>query len=241
MAEFHTQQTLMAIGAHHDDNELVAGTLALHASAGWRIVSVVMTDGCWIRGRASPDHVAIREAESLAAAKLLGIETAFLRLPEGNLECASLAQRNAVIELLRQHRPHLVITHPPRDYHADHEATSRIVEQAVMQCHNACVATSAPPCSVPPLLYYSDAWFVPFEPDEYVDVGGHMDLKLRMLECHRSQLPADGISQEGDMLDLARLQSRVRGVEAGVRYAEAFRIAPGIGRVRRSCLLLGQR
>jgi LmbE family N-acetylglucosaminyl deacetylase len=150
------------------------------------------------------------------------------------LECTP-RQRLLVVELIRRHRPKLIITHPPRDYHLDHEMTSHIVEQAVLQCHNACVETDSPPCAAMPLLYYCDAWFVPFEPDEYVDIGAHMDLKLRMLACHRSQLPEHG-SEEGDMLDLARLQSRYRGVEAAVRFAEAFRLAPRPGCVRKGYL-----
>ena len=70
--------TIMAVGAHHDDNELVAGTLALHKRAGWRVVSVVMSDGMYIAGKAAKEHITIRDKESLRAAELLGAECVFL-------------------------------------------------------------------------------------------------------------------------------------------------------------------
>lgn len=233
-----SKRSIMAIGAHHDDNELIAGTLSLHKSMGWNIISVVVTDGQWIRGKVAPEHVKIREAESVEAAALLGMQCVFLRLPEGQLQCSN-AERRIIIEEIRKHQPEIVVTHPPHDYHIDHEMTSRVVEAAVAQSSNACVVTETVPCHARPILYYSDAWFESFEPDEYVDITEQMDLKLRMLSCHRSQLPLHG-SEEGDMIDLARLQSRFRGVAAGVRYAEAFRIASRVGLGLRKSFMLGK-
>ena len=43
-----TPGTLMAIGAHHDDNEIWGCTLDLYRRAGWRVVSCVMADGRFI-------------------------------------------------------------------------------------------------------------------------------------------------------------------------------------------------
>ena len=230
--EAQPQAGVMAVGAHHDDNELVAGTLARLRDAGWRLLSVVMTDGVWIHGKVAPEHVAIRERESRAAARLLGMECAFLRFPEGNFHCTVEAQL-ALVEQIRRFRPALIMTHPPHDYHLDHIETSRCVYEAVHVCGNPTVRTAAEPCARP-ALYYADAWFVPFEPDEYVDIGDQVALKRRVLGSHKSQLPPPRSGQDS-MIDLAVLQNRFRGVEAGVRYAEAFRLQPfaGAGRLRR--------
>lgn len=226
--------TIMAVGAHHDDNELFAGTLARHQEAGWRVVSVVTTNGVWIRGKGSPEHTAIREAESLAAAKLLGMECEFPRFPEGDLQVTA-GTRDGLVALVRKHSPRVIVTHPPRDYHWDHMQTSELTRQVVYQCGSMLVLPEVSPCA-PPKLYYCDSWFVPFDPDEYIEVTDHLDLKLEMLACHKSQLAPEG-PQEGDMIDLARVQSRHRGIEAGVKYAEAFRLATNIGSVRMSNLL----
>jgi N-acetylglucosamine malate deacetylase 1 len=227
-----SQPGVMAVGAHHDDNELVAGTLARLRDAGWRLLSVVLTDGVWIHGKVAPEHVAIRERESRAAARRLGMECVFLRFPEGNFH-ATVETQLALVEQIRRFRPALLITHPPHDYHLDHMQTSQCAYEAVHVCANPTVQTASEPCPRP-MLYYADAWFVPFEPDEYVDIGEQVALKRRVLGCHTSQLPPPRSGQDS-MIDLAILQNRIRGVEAGVRYAEAFRLQPfaGAGRLRR--------
>lgn len=231
----HDSPTILAVGAHHDDNELLAGTLSHHRQRGWRVVSVVVTDGRVINGEAVSEHVAVRERESLQAAAVLDMQCEFMRLPEGDAAQATHA-RPALTRLLRKHRPAVVITHPPRDYHLDHMWVSRCVFEAVHTCWNPAVEPDLEPCPRP-LLYYGDAWFVPFEPDEYVDISDALPLKQQALRCHRSQLPA--ASGEPTMLDLAVLRDRARGVEAGCAYAEAFRLAPGPGALRVGALLGG--
>ena len=226
--------TIMAVGAHHDDNELVAGTLALHKKAGWRVVSVVMSDGMYVAGKAAKEHIAIRDKESLRAAELLGAQSVFLHLHEGYIQ-PNDETRISLMKQIRKYAPQIVITHPPHDYHLDHMNTSRCTLEAVHLSWNPCVEVSLPVCAAPK-LYYSDAWFVPFEADEYVDISEFIDLKLDMLRCHESQI--DQVSGE-DLIEQARLQSRNRGIEAGVAYAEAFRLVPNLSSVRLSQFLGG--
>jgi LmbE family N-acetylglucosaminyl deacetylase len=214
----------MIVGAHHDDNDLAGGTLAHYRRAGWKIVSVVVTDGRYIDDVVSTDHIAIREKESLAAAELLGMSCEFLRIPEGTFTSDGAA-RHALLHQIRRHRPKLLITHPRTDYHRDHEQVSHCVQEAVGQCWNPCVdCDGLAPCERP-YLYWRDSFYVPqLEPDEYVDVTDTMDIKLRMIQCHLSQQPAERC--EGDIIDLVTVQSRFRGAQAGVRYAEAYRLVP---------------
>ena len=226
--------TIMAVGAHHDDNEVFAGTLARHKNAEWNVVSVVMTDGVYIAGKALKEHIHIREDESRKAAEMLMMECVFLHLPEGNLQPTD-ESRLALVRAIREHPPTIVITHPPHDYHIDHMSTAAIALDAVLMAANPCILPEVPPCRQP-RLYSTDAWFVPFEPDEYIDISDLIDLKTAMLACHRSQLP-DGGRAPNDMIELAVHQSRTRGIEAGVRYAEAFRRVPLLGSVRLASLL----
>ena len=64
---------------------------------------------------------------------------------------------------------------------------------------------------------------VNFNPTMYVDVTDTIDLKLKMLECHESQVvwmrDHDGI----DFPDMVKTCSRYRGYQCGVKYAEGFR------------------
>ena len=226
---------IMAVGAHHDDNELVSGTLAHYKKAGWKLVSTVVTEGSWIKGKIAKEHISIREAEARDAAALIGWTCSFLRLAEGLFRNCE-ESRIALTEEIRRFAPGIVITHPPLDYHRDHIQVSQCVYECVMSdCASPFIKTSSPPCP-PPMLYYCDSWFTAFEPDCFVDVSDEMDLKCRMLACHKSQLPPND-SEDENMLDLAKIQSRVRGIQAGVRYAEAFRFQPLPANVRCGNLL----
>ena len=226
-------KTLMLVGAHHDDNELMAGTIAKHVKAGWRVVSVVTTDGRHACGTVSQENVKIREAESRDAAELLGIEPVFLRFEEGGFRNTQEACR-AVGEQIVKWAPDVIITHPPLDYHFDHMNTSECTRDATYLCGG--YAREAGKDFSMPRLYYSDAWFVQFEPQIYVDVSEYIELKAKSLACHVSQLPG-GVPSEGDMIDHEKVRARFRGIEAGMKYAEAYRCAPKLAKTYTTELL----
>lgn len=59
----------------------------------------------------------------------------------------------------------------------------------------------------------------PFHPRLYVDISEYLDVKLRALRCHGSQLRA--APDFGSVENVERL-ARIRGAEIGVEAAEAF-------------------
>ena len=160
----------------------------------------------------------------------------FLRFPEGGFRPTDEARRSLLREM-RKNSPDIVITHPPRDYHLDHMNVSQCTLEAVHLSWNPTVEPDLPTCRRPK-LYYADAWFTPFEPDEYVDISDLIEFKKQALRCHKSQLDPSGPSAD-DMVAMSLVRDRARGVEARVRYAEAFRLAPYSGSVRTSELLGG--
>lgn len=224
------QKTLMLFGAHHDDNELNAGTIARHVKAGWRVVSVVVTKSRWTAQRVSDENIEIRGKESLAAAKLLGMETNFLGFDEAGLT-ETVELMNACTTTMRRHGPNVIVTHPPVDYHSDHMVVSRCVEDAWYRCANSAHECGEPALTHVPSLYYCDAWCTPFTADLYVDVTDYMQIKKDALACHVTQLGPNGPAP-GDMIDLEIARARYRGMEAGMTYAEAFRFVPKAGKMR---------
>ena len=91
MNNFYIPESAMAITAHPDDIEFsCAGTLARWAKAGTRVSYVLCTSGdvgIDEQGMTRERATQIREAESLAAAKLVGAtEVIFLREPDGLLQ-----------------------------------------------------------------------------------------------------------------------------------------------------------
>ena len=227
----HTPPTLMLVGVHHDDNEgLAGGLICRHRKAGWRVVSVVMTNGRFSRGTFSEEHIEVRNRESLEAAKVLDMETVFLGFREAGFRATPEAC-DALVEQILRYRPKVIVTHPPRDYHFDHMSTSQCVLEATHLCPLAGVA------DLPlPRLYYCDAVHMPFEPDVYVDISDFVETKSRAQACHASQFPKEGAGAP-TIIDLALAKARCRGIESGVRHAEAFRFVPKLAQARMAELL----
>jgi LmbE family N-acetylglucosaminyl deacetylase len=61
-----------------------------------------------------------------------------------------------------------------------------------------------------------------FNPTEYVDISDEIDLKIKMLECHESQLKWMRDHDNIDFAEFVKVCSRFRGLQCGVQYAEAF-------------------
>ena len=229
---------VLAVGAHSDDMDFFCGgTLARFAADGHNIGICSLTDGR-SGGKADlPDQLAeLREAEFRASATVLNA-TAFWPGIEDGMLFNNLETRLLLVEIIRSFNPHLLITHPPNDYHPDHVAASHLVMDASFLARNRNISTrSVRIPGVPPVLFCDSELGHSFLPDQYVDITDVWEQKALMLEVHHSQYdgwinPRTG-SPENWVLDRASVLSRFRGLQAGVYYAEAFRSFRAHGRVK---------
>jgi len=218
-------ERVLAVVAHPDDAEyLCAGTLARAKRDGATIGICVLCQGD--RGQPAvpiANLVAVRRREMAAAAKLLGAVLLRGEFGDGQLVDGP-AQRKKLIELYRRFRPTLVLAHWKEDYHTDHRTAGALAEAVSWFCASAGHKTQAAAMSNQPALWWMDTMnMTGFEPGFFVDVSDQIDLKRRMLACHRSQLRR---SQDGDFAPLEEQmirQAEARGAQAGVAAAEAFR------------------
>jgi LmbE family N-acetylglucosaminyl deacetylase len=218
-------ERVLAVVAHPDDAELLcAGTLARARADGAAIGIAVLCRGD--KGQPPeplPRLPAVRRAEMTAAARLLGAELYWGRVPDGTLT-DERPIRLRLTEIYRRFRPSLVLAHHAADYHADHRAAGALAEAASWFCAARGQQTASPALAVPPALWWMDTLTMSgFEPGFYVDVSEYMTLKENMLQCHRSQIARGDESSFSPLLDLMRQQAAARGAQAGVAAAEAFR------------------
>ena len=229
------KKNILAIHAHPDDVEILAGgTLAQLSAAGHQITIITMTPGdCGSREHRQDEIAAIRRAEAGRAAGHI----------DAQYRCAEFrdlsifnddASRRRVVEVLRQVTPELVLTSSPVDYLCDHEATSQLVRDACFGAPTPNYATGARNPSLPlraiPHLYFMDPIGGvdregrPVLPDFFVNVAAQMETKTAMLAEHASQrewlLAHHGID---DYLETMKAWTRENGGRAGVEYAEGFR------------------
>jgi N-acetylglucosamine malate deacetylase 1 len=228
-------ERIIAVMAHPDDAELLcAGTLARAKLDGAAIAICVMCQGD--KGVASSgsasDLGATRRSEAHAAADVLGAQLLWYGARDGEL-FEDYEHRRRLIEIFRQFKPTLVITHAPADYHADHRATASIAEAASWFCASRGHLTNSPALDSPPALWWCDTLNMSgFEPHLYIDVSPHVELKQRMLECHRSQLQRSGDGDFAALRELMMRQCQTRGGQAGVAAAEAFAMHHAFKRLR---------
>lgn len=237
---------ILAIGAHGDDLELFCGgTLALYQQRGDKVFMAVVTDG---RGRPKGDPIeiaALRKAESTESAAVIGAELVWMGLPDGGLWFDE-PTRHLFIEVIRECRPHVIITHPADDYHPDHKTVSRLVMDAAQIARTANYPSRfTPHREVVPIAFMEAERGIGFIPEEYVNVEPVWAQKLAMLDCHRSQLMPEGYDSsfvlpapaENVFHQYAHALGAFRGLAVNARFAEGFRFWQAANRLVTSRVL----
>jgi bacillithiol biosynthesis deacetylase BshB1 len=228
---------VLAIGAHPDDVELgCGGTVAILAAAGRRVGILHLTCGeAGTRGTADQRR---REAE--AAADALGAaELLFLDCGDGSLRHGP-DEEDALIGLLRRHRPEVVLAPTPSDRHPDHGRAHRLVEDACFYAGLAARAVAsdrgAPGEPYRPAAVHAYMQHDHFEPSFIVDVTAGWDAKQRSLDAYESQIYQGGSQGGGEPGDSepetkvasadfrAAVEGRARhyGLLVGATFAEPF-------------------
>ena len=216
---------VLAVGAHPDDLEILCGgTLARFVADGHEVVMCNATLGNSGSFEHTSEEIAgIRLREARRAAELAGATHVTLGFTDGEVHAGDGDQRTAVIELVREVRPDLIITHSTGDYMSDHDETSKLIFDCSFHATLPLLETGRPYYeTVTPMYFMDTVMGLGFHPTEYVDVTSTIETKVAMLEAHASQLTwlrdHDGI----DIVEQMRAVTRFRGLQCRVQYAEGF-------------------
>ena len=118
----------------------------------------------------------------------------------------------------------------PDDYMPDHTAVSRLVFDASFTATlpnytdypYIYSSENGAPAKLVPIYYMDTLAGVNFNPTMYVDVSDTIDLKIKMLNCHESQIVWMRDHDHIDFPDMVKTCSRYRGYQSGSEYAEGF-------------------
>lgn len=229
---------VLALGAHPDDMEWhCGGTLARYSREGHEVFICHVSNGNKGSFRYSSEELAkVRRREAIAAAKVIGAASLAVGVPDGEVANTVEAQY-LVAEVVRQARPDVVIATDPQDYHGDHRAVGELAMHATFMATCPLYETKSPHTESVPVLYFCDTSAgLDFQPTEWVDISDVLELKVEMMMAHESQLEWIGQRSDGDLRDGVAEEfkaiARFRGMQCGVRYAEAFRLCTKAPRVR---------
>jgi LmbE family N-acetylglucosaminyl deacetylase len=219
---------VVAIYAHPDDADVACGgSLARFAAEGAAVHLVIVADGA--KGSSDPSArpsaiASARRDEVAAAAALMGVSSVeHLDVPDGELaEDRSLLGR--LVELLRRHRPDLVIGHDPTATffgsvyvnHRDHRAAGWAVLDAVAPMSGAphYFPEAGAAHRVPELLLSGT-----LEPDCWIDISDYVETKVAAVACHLSQLS----DEPSWAAETVRRRAAAEGRRIAVPFAEGFR------------------
>lgn len=222
--------TILVALTHPDDEVGCAGTVAAHRSAGDRVVLLWLTRGemTEIYGRLSVDQVAAKRMEQgRRAAEILDAEPRFLTFPDTRVEATPDAAREVARELAGI-RPDAVVTWGDAwargMRHPDHQATGRIVRDAITLARLGRVVTPREPHREPVPVFTLRGEHSTL-PERTVDVSDHVTTILELAAFYRERV---GWPEEAWLLERLRGAGRPHGFAAAERF-DAWETPPGAG------------
>lgn len=222
---------ILCISAHPDDNEFtIGGSVARWGREGREVAFCLVTTGGAGVNEHTPSSeglIPLREKETRAAAKILGVkDVVLLGYPDGTLE-PTLGMRRDLTRVIRRFRPDIVVCSDPtvrwygNEYlnHPDHRAVADAALDAVFPSSETraifpeLLGEGLQPHKVKQVFIMGA-----LEPDVFVDITATLGAKCRALKAHRSQVG------KGEWVDQLLKSWALRdGKRGGVRYAEAFK------------------
>lgn len=210
--------TVLTVAPHPDDEVLgCGGTLLRHAADGDRIHWLLVTGMTGSSGFAAE-----REAEIAAVADALGATVHELGHPTTRLDTIPLADLVAGVEgVLREVGPDIVYLPHPGDAHSDHEYAFRAAAAACKWFRCESVREIYAMEITSETRFGLDPSRPAFDPDTYVDIGAHLDEKIRLMAHYRGEMGEPPFPRSEEAV---RALAAVRGAESGFRAAEAFQL-----------------
>lgn len=222
-------QRILVVAAHPDDEVLgMGGTLLKLAQSGQNNLHLLfLSFGEASRGKKEANED-LRKRQAIAVSKKIGVSLHVEEnFPDNAFDSVPLLKIIQKVEYyLNIIKPAIIYTHHGQDLNVDH----RLTFQAVF--------TAARPSRYPYLkkLYTfevlsSTEWQVKtpstaFLPNTYVDIEQYLERKIELLKEYQRELSPYPFprSPEG-----VRILAQFRGMESGLKYAEAFQLIRGVG------------
>ncbi len=230
--------TALCVVAHPDDMEFGgAAAVARWTGQGKRVVYCMVTSGeAGIDGMEPDECRRVREAEQVESARLVGVdEVEFLGLPDGVLEYG-VPLRRAIAQVVRRHRPDVVMTNNPRDTwggrnlnQADHIAVGKATLDAVRDAGNRWVFPEQLGDGPDGLQKWGGVGAVWAHASPLsahgIDVTDTFDAGVASLEAHSAYI--DGLGWEHfDAREFLEGLARPTGQRMGVAFATPFEEFP---------------
>jgi len=214
---------IMAFGPHPDDAELGCGGLLLKLkNSGYSTSIVDLTEG----ELSTNGDTEIRKKESGKATKILMLD---FRLNLGLGDCRitnSHENRLKVINIIRQHRPGLVLIPYSKDRHPDHENSHKLLKDAPYISGLEKFESGNSPYRPPAILCYMLNY--QFKPSFIVDISAHYAKKMDACMAYKSQFYGTGQNVKSTYInskyfrEMITTRDKCYGLKIRADYGEPF-------------------
>jgi LmbE family N-acetylglucosaminyl deacetylase len=221
-------KVVLCVAAHPDDLDFGAsGTIAKWIEQGAICYYLICTNGC--KGTDDPSMtekklIKIRRQEQIDAGKILGLKNVFF-LNHNDTELAvNLELKKEIVYYIRKLRPETVVTMDPTFIysssgfinHSDHRAAGQASMDAVFpMARDRLVFPQHKQLGLLPHKVKT-LYLTRYElPTEIVDISDFIDLKIKALKAHKSQITDANITR-------IRERAKKFGKKKGYRFAEGF-------------------
>jgi|ERR1051326_5828523 LmbE family N-acetylglucosaminyl deacetylase len=218
--------TLMAIAAHPGDAVFTMGAaLANHVQHGGSGVFVSLSAG----EKGAPANIPVarygelqREA-SEKAARLLGATFEILPYPDAEIPLNDQVA-HALNEVIRRHKPEIVVTHWSGSWHKDHQNCHLLVRDAIFYADLATLNSKNPRHAVRK-LFFADNWEDAdnFKPDTYLDISAVFEKWMQACDTYPMWRGQTGFFRYNDYYSSLAV---MRGCLSGFRHAVALMSDP---------------
>lgn len=225
------QNALMVIVAHPDDEVLGCGaTVHKLTQQGWRASLVILSAG--VAGRFTIDELSqdiknqqktLAEQTQRAAEELGFSHVDTFDFADNRMDTVSRMDLSHCLRpLIEREQPNMVFTHHPGDYNWDH---TRVFDAVMMAAR--CNPPEFSPAEIRTFEVLSSterAWQTAgrmFCPNVYVDVSGSVEAKKRAMRHYESEYRPYPHPRSDEGIEY---QSRFRGLQVGLEFAEAFHV-----------------
>ena len=220
---------ILAFGAHPDDVELgCGGSICSAISQGFKVGIVDLTYG-ELGTRGTPQ---IRKKESNRASEILGVSFRKNLGFKDGFFVNDKEHQLKVVEVLREHRPSIVLCNAIKDRHIDHPKGSKLITDASFLSGLSKIktnyknSTNQPPWT-PKNVYHYIQWY-DIEPNLLIDISDFQEKKMKAIMAYDSQFynpkslePNTPISSK-NFLESIKQRDQNFGRISGVVAAEGF-------------------
>lgn len=221
---------ILVVASHPDDEVLGCGGTIAKLSKHNTVYTLLLG-----RGIASRDISESKKTkgvkkiinDSERANKILGVKKIFFEdFPDNKFDTAPLLSIIKSIEkVMRETKPDVIFTHHHGDLNIDHQITNKAVFTAARPVGDYSVKKILTFEVLSSTEWHSKNRRDVFIPNTYVDISKTIDKKLSAMRCYKTETRRYPHPRS---IEGIKILAKKRGLEVGLKYAEAFYIARSI-------------